>query len=160
MSPDTPAVEPPPPASPADPPPAAAAPRVARTVAVTLLVLTLLGAPLGLLWATLAPATPVVKTPDGAVYGQPQPEQPVAADGWFSLLGLGFGVLAALAVWFVLSRRRGRSVWSLWWPAPSPPRWWPGRSGVGSGWAPSSGPWRPPRTGPPSPNRPTCGPAG
>ncbi|PZF97550.1 DUF2567 domain-containing protein [Micromonospora endophytica] len=107
MSPDTPAVEPPPPASPADPPPAAAAPRVARTVAVTLLVLTLLGAPLGLLWATLAPATPVVKTPDGAVYGQPQPEQPVAADGWFSLLGLGFGVLAALAVWFVLSRRRG-----------------------------------------------------
>ncbi|WP_341716884.1 DUF2567 domain-containing protein [Micromonospora sp. FIMYZ51] len=107
MSPDTPAAEPPVPAPPADPPPTAAPGRSARTVAVTLLVLGLLGAPLGLLWAALAPATPVVKTPNGAVYGQPQPEQPVAADGWFSLLGLGFGVLAALAVWFVLSRRRG-----------------------------------------------------
>ncbi|QOC95258.1 DUF2567 domain-containing protein [Micromonospora craniellae] len=68
----------------------------------------LLGAPLGLLWAVLAPATPVVKSgPGTAVYGQAQPEQPIAADGWFSLLGLGFGVLAALVVWMVLRRYRG-----------------------------------------------------
>ncbi|GGM38450.1 hypothetical protein GCM10011608_23890 [Micromonospora sonchi] len=107
MSPDTSAAEPPVPAPPADPSPPAAADRSVWTVAATLLILGLLGAPLGLLWAVLAPATPVIKTAEGAVYGQPQPEQPVAADGWFSLLGLGFGVLAALAVWFVLRRRRG-----------------------------------------------------
>nr|WP_325048771.1 DUF2567 domain-containing protein [Micromonospora craterilacus] len=90
---------------PADPPRRPA--RTAAAGAATVLVLGLLGAPLGLLWAALAPATPVVKTADGAVYGQAQPEQPIAADGWFSLLGLGFGVLAALAVWFVLRRHRG-----------------------------------------------------
>ncbi|GLY20580.1 hypothetical protein Misp04_03120 [Micromonospora sp. NBRC 101691] len=70
-------------------------------------LLTLLGVPLGLLWATLAPGTPVVKTTDGAVYAEAQPEQPIAADGWFSLLGLGFGVLVALGLWFLLRRHRG-----------------------------------------------------
>jgi hypothetical protein len=81
-----------------------------RAVAITLgaaLLLSALGAPLGLLWAAMAPDTPVQKTPDGAIYGTPQPEQPVAADGWFSLLGLGFGVLAAIALWVLLRRRRG-----------------------------------------------------
>jgi hypothetical protein len=73
----------------------------------TVLGVTVLGATLGLLWAALAPATPVVKTAEGAIYAQPQPEQPIAADGWFSLLGLGFGVLAALALWFLLRRHRG-----------------------------------------------------
>ncbi len=112
MSPDTPAAEPPVPASPTVPQaPLDPARRPARTVvvvgALTVLVLGLLGAPLGWLWAAVAPATPVVKTANGAVYGQAQPEQPIAADGWFSLLGLGFGVLAALTVWFVLRRRRG-----------------------------------------------------
>ncbi|MEU3457065.1 DUF2567 domain-containing protein [Micromonospora sp. NPDC006766] len=69
------------------------------------LVLTGLGAPLGLLWAAVAPGTPVLKTAGGAIYATPQPEQPIAADGWFSLLGLGFGVLAACALWFLLRRR-------------------------------------------------------
>lgn len=81
-----------------------------RAVVVALGVtalLTVLGAPLGLLWAWLAPATPVRQTPDGAVYAVPQPEQPIAADGWFSLLALGFGVLSAVALWVLLRRRRG-----------------------------------------------------
>ncbi|MFJ8578702.1 DUF2567 domain-containing protein [Micromonospora sp. NPDC093277] len=81
-----------------------------RAVWITLgaaLVLTGLGAPLGLLWAAVAPATPVQKTPEGAIYATSQPEQPIAADGWFSLLGLAFGVLAAVALWFLLRRRRG-----------------------------------------------------
>ena len=83
-------------------------PRHTPAVAVTLVLgLTALGAPLGLLWAALAPDTPVLKTAEGAIYAQPQPEQPIAADGWFSLLGLGFGVLAAIAVWTLLRRRRG-----------------------------------------------------
>ncbi|MGX4653079.1 DUF2567 domain-containing protein [Micromonospora sp. SCSIO 07396] len=85
-------------------------PRPRHTPAVAaglVLGLTALGVPLGLLWAALAPDTPVLKTAEGAVYAQPQPEQPIAADGWFSLLGLGFGVLAAIAVWMLLRRRRG-----------------------------------------------------
>ncbi|MGC1210642.1 MAG: DUF2567 domain-containing protein [Micromonospora sp.] len=81
-----------------------------RAVGVTLgvaFLLTVLGAPLGLLWAAIAPDTPVLKTPEGAIYAQPAPEQPIAADGWFSVLGLGFGVLAAVALWFLLRRWRG-----------------------------------------------------
>ncbi|GIJ12463.1 DUF2567 domain-containing protein [Micromonospora andamanensis] len=81
--------------------------RTAAFGVATVLVMGLLGAPLGWLWAAVAPATPVVKSADGAVYGQAQPEQPIAADGWFSLLGLAFGVLGALAVWFLLRRHRG-----------------------------------------------------
>ncbi|MEU5552441.1 DUF2567 domain-containing protein [Micromonospora sp. NPDC047793] len=112
MSPETPAAEPPAPAPPVVPQPPTGPPRhPARTLrvgALTVLVMGLLGAPLGLLWAVLAPATPVIKSgPTQAVYGQAQPEQPIAADGWFSLLGLGFGVLAALVVWLVLRRYRG-----------------------------------------------------
>ncbi|MEV4657583.1 DUF2567 domain-containing protein [Micromonospora sp. NPDC049301] len=81
--------------------------RTAATVVGVALALAVLGAPLGLLWAALAPDTPVLKTDQGAIYADPQPEQPIAADGWFSLLGLAFGVLAALTLWFVLRRRRG-----------------------------------------------------
>ncbi|PGH40990.1 hypothetical protein COO58_28870 [Micromonospora sp. WMMA1996] len=90
---------------------APAARRAVRRPVATVLglaaLLTALGAPLGLLWAWLAPDTPVRQTPDGAVYVTPQPEQPIAADGWFSLLALGFGVLAAVALWVLLRRRRG-----------------------------------------------------
>ncbi|MEU5791180.1 DUF2567 domain-containing protein [Micromonospora purpureochromogenes] len=82
---------------------------VAATLA-TVLALTVLGVPLGLLWAAVAPDTPVLKTAEGAIYAQPQPEQPIAADGWFSLLGLGFGLLAAVGLWVVLRRRRGPAV--------------------------------------------------
>ncbi|MCW3839365.1 DUF2567 domain-containing protein [Micromonospora yasonensis] len=71
------------------------------------LLVSLLGAPLGLLWATVAPGTPVLKTAQGAIYATPEPEQPIAADGWFSLLGLGFGVLVAIGLWLLLRRRRG-----------------------------------------------------
>ncbi|MET8084369.1 DUF2567 domain-containing protein [Micromonospora sp. NPDC005237] len=84
--------------------------RPLRTVATVLgvvLALAVLGGGLGLLWAVLAPDTPVLKTAEGAIYAEPQPEQPIAADGWFSLLGLAFGVLAALALWFLLRRQRG-----------------------------------------------------
>lgn len=81
-----------------------------RAVGITLgvaLLVSVLGAPLGLLWAAVAPGTPVQKTAEGAIYATPQPEQPVAADGWFSLFGLGFGVLVAIALWVLLRRRRG-----------------------------------------------------
>ncbi|MET7470569.1 DUF2567 domain-containing protein [Micromonospora sp. NPDC005686] len=77
------------------------------TVLGVVALLTALGAPLGLLWVWAAPATPVRQTPAGTVYATTQPEQPIAADGWFSLLTLGFGVLAAVALWVLLRRRRG-----------------------------------------------------
>ena len=87
---------------PADPDPGAPRPRppavrqalAALAVAV---VVAGLGAGLGLLWAKLAPGVPIVKTADGAVYAEPQPRGFIAADGWFTLLGLGFGVLASVA---------------------------------------------------------------
>ncbi|MDG4832126.1 DUF2567 domain-containing protein [Solwaraspora sp. WMMD1047] len=69
--------------------------------------ITLLGLPIGLLWAALAPAVPVRKTADGAVLTQAQPEEFIAADGWFTLIGLCFGVATAIAVWLLLRRRRG-----------------------------------------------------
>jgi hypothetical protein len=66
------------------------------------------GVPLGLLWAILAPSVPVLRTSQGQiVVNDPAPEEFIAADGWFTLLGLGFGVLIALAAWIVLRRYRG-----------------------------------------------------
>ncbi|WP_442933501.1 DUF2567 domain-containing protein [Micromonospora sp. CPCC 206060] len=84
--------------------------RPGRTVGIcagAVVALTALGVPLGLLWYALAPRVPVVRTEDGAVLAEPQPEQFIAADGWFSLLGLGFGVLAAIGVWLLVRRVRG-----------------------------------------------------
>jgi hypothetical protein len=72
------------------------------------LVILVLGGPLGLLWAWLAPSVPVVDIgPGGIVVNDPSPEEYIAADGWFTLLGLGFGLLVAIGAWFVLRRDRG-----------------------------------------------------
>jgi hypothetical protein len=65
------------------------------------------GVPFGLLWAAIAPDVPVAITDNGPVLGEPQPEQFIAADGWFALLGLAFGGLAALAAWAFARRTRG-----------------------------------------------------
>jgi hypothetical protein len=81
--------------------------RAALIWIVTVLVIALLGAPLGLLWRVAAPPVPVVKTDAGPVLGQPEPEQFIAADGWFALLGLGLGGIVATAVWLGLRRYRG-----------------------------------------------------
>lgn len=81
--------------------------RVFAVGALAVLVITLLGAPLGVLWAVLAPDVPVIKTPDGAVLVHPQPEEFIASDGWFSFLALAFGVLVALALWWARPRWRG-----------------------------------------------------
>jgi Protein of unknown function (DUF2567) len=75
-------------------------------VAVALAV-AVLGAPLGWLWAWLTPDVPVQVVPGGVVPTEEQPEEFFAADGWFILLGVAFGLLAAVAVWFLLRRHRG-----------------------------------------------------
>ncbi|MEU4425214.1 hypothetical protein AB0F81_31725 [Actinoplanes sp. NPDC024001] len=83
--------------------------RRSLTVAVvTTAVISALGVPLGLLWAWLAPGVPVIDIGDsGVVVNDPSPEQYVAADGWFTLLGLAFGILVAVTAWLVLRRDRG-----------------------------------------------------
>jgi hypothetical protein len=66
-----------------------------------------LGAVLGLLWAALAPDVPVFVTERGPVYAEPQPEQVAAGDGWFAILAVPFGGLAAIGVWLLARRVRG-----------------------------------------------------
>jgi hypothetical protein len=74
-------------------------------VAVAVMVL---GVLLGLLWGWLAPAVPVIKLADGSVVvNDPAPEQYIAADGWFTLLGLGFGLIVTIGSWLALRRDRG-----------------------------------------------------
>lgn len=81
--------------------------RAALVWVVSVLVIAVLGAPLGLLWRALAPSVPVMKTDGGPVLAQPEPEHFIAADGWFTLLGVGLGALVAVAIWFGLRRYRG-----------------------------------------------------
>ncbi|SDZ07960.1 Protein of unknown function [Micromonospora pattaloongensis] len=81
-----------------------------RTLLVALataLAVAALGVPLGLLWRALAPSVPIIKTADGGALTDPQPQQFVAADGWFAVLGAGFGVLCAIGAWVLLRRHRG-----------------------------------------------------
>lgn len=66
-----------------------------------------LGAPLGWLWSVLAPDVPVEMTAGGPVLREPQPEQYFAADGWFTVLGLVFGLVVAVLGWYLLRRVRG-----------------------------------------------------
>lgn len=78
-----------------------------RAAGLTVAALVVAAVPVGLLWRALAPDGRVVQTEQGPYPVDPQPEQYVAADGWFALLGLGFGVLAALLAWRLLRRHRG-----------------------------------------------------
>lgn len=78
------------------------------TALATVLTVAVAGVPLGLLWSWLAPSVPVGRNQQGQiVVNDPAPEQFVAADGWFALLGFGFGVLVAIAAWQLLRRYRG-----------------------------------------------------
>jgi hypothetical protein len=82
--------------------------RTAVAGILTLLAIVAAGVPLGLLWSWISPSVPVVETTSsGAVVSEPSPEQFIAADGWFTIVGFAFGVLAALAAWFLARRHRG-----------------------------------------------------
>ena len=77
---------------------------------VTLAVVVLLGAPLGLLWSAIAPRLTVELTADGPVAdGIETTKAFVGADGTFVLLGLAVGVLCGVLAW-VLGRRYGPAV--------------------------------------------------
>ncbi len=66
------------------------------------------GVLLGIVWYLVTPPLPLIKVEgDRLAYVGPEPEQPVAADGWFTILGFAFGVLAAVLVWVLVRRARG-----------------------------------------------------
>ncbi|MEV6494231.1 hypothetical protein AB0M20_37255 [Actinoplanes sp. NPDC051633] len=92
-------------------PPARSTRPAARGLAVaglTVVVLAVAGGPLGVLWHFLAPAVPVINAGEGRVLvNDPSPEEYIAADGWFSVLCLAFGMVAAIVAWLVLRRDRG-----------------------------------------------------
>jgi hypothetical protein len=66
-----------------------------------------LGFPLGWLWSSVAPWTPVLKTTGRSVLAQPEQEQMIADEGWYVFLTLGAGVLVAVLAWVLLRRYRG-----------------------------------------------------
>lgn len=80
-----------------------------REAAVITVAVALGGVLLGLLWWWLAPHVPLVGDQSGkswVVYlKDTEGEQAAGADGTFTLLGLGFGLVSAVAVF--LWRRRG-----------------------------------------------------
>jgi Protein of unknown function (DUF2567) len=65
------------------------------------------GVVLGLVWYLLAPPLPLKKVQGGLAFTSPQPEELVAQDGLFAILGFVFGVLAAVAAWTLARRWRG-----------------------------------------------------
>ncbi|GIG66068.1 DUF2567 domain-containing protein [Phytomonospora endophytica] len=70
-------------------------------------VLAVLGIPLGLLWQAIAPRVELVATENSFRYTTESPEGYAGDDGVFTFLGLGLGLLAAIAVWALLRRHRG-----------------------------------------------------
>jgi hypothetical protein len=90
-----------------------AGPGRARTVATAGLLtvaIVALGAPLGWLWSVVAPRLEVIKVEQGFLYAQTEPEQPIAADGWFAIIGAATGLVLALLAWWLLRRHRGAVV--------------------------------------------------
>jgi peptidoglycan/LPS O-acetylase OafA/YrhL len=65
------------------------------------------GLPLGLLWRAITPKVEFVMTEQGPTPTQPEPEGFVAGDGWYVLITFVAGLLAAVAVWALIRRRRG-----------------------------------------------------
>ena len=65
------------------------------------------GVILGLLWLWLAPRVPLISSGTAVYLQDSEGEQAVGADGWFTLLGLGMGLLCALVAFW---RRRSGGV--------------------------------------------------
>lgn len=76
-----------------------------REAVLIVLVSTLCGALLGVLWAWLAPHVPLISDGRAVYLKNAEGEESIGADGTFMLLGLALGVLSAAVVF--LWRRRG-----------------------------------------------------
>jgi hypothetical protein len=82
--------------------------RSVTVAALTAAVVAVTGAPLGVLWHVLAPTVPMLDAgAGGIVVNDPSPEEFVAAEGWFTILGFVFGLGVAVVAWLVLRRHRG-----------------------------------------------------
>ena len=79
---------------------------IAAALAVAV-VLTGLGAGLAYVWAAISPRTVLEMTAEGAVYTEPHPEGYVAGESVYLLMTAGVGILAPIAVWLLVRRRRG-----------------------------------------------------
>ncbi|MFJ8001729.1 DUF2567 domain-containing protein [Streptomyces sp. NPDC096310] len=77
-----------------------------RQAAVVLVVVTVSGLLLGLLWMWLAPRVPLVSDATAVFLKDTEGEEAIAADGTFLLLALAFGVVSACLV-FLFHRRGG-----------------------------------------------------
>lgn len=73
---------------------------------LTAVVLVLLGAPAGLLWAGVAPRVLVVLSADGASLADPESSAFLSADLAFAVLALVLGLLCGTGAW-LLARRHG-----------------------------------------------------
>lgn len=71
-----------------------------RVAASLVVLLGLLGLPVGLLWWQLAPVAELTIRSDGGFYSEAQPQEFVAADGWFAVLTAAVGLVAGLLVWW------------------------------------------------------------
>jgi hypothetical protein len=105
--------------------------RTAVVCVLAALVVAAVGAPLGVLWHFLSPTVPVVNTGAGGfVVNDPSPEEYIAADGWFTIIGFVFGLIAAVAGWMILRKHRGPGVLlavTLGALGSAPLAWWVGR---------------------------------
>ncbi len=81
--------------------------RELRDGAITASVVAVCGVLLGLLWGWLAPQVPLISDGSAVYLKNSEGEQAIGADGWFALMGLGFGVLTAAAVFW---RRRAGGI--------------------------------------------------
>jgi hypothetical protein len=81
-------------------------PELAAALLVALLM-SLSGFPLGWLWSSIAPHTPVQMISEGAVLSQPEQEQLIADEGWYLILTVLAGIVIASLAWGLLRRYRG-----------------------------------------------------
>jgi hypothetical protein len=100
--------------------------QTAVAAAVTV-VIAVLGFAAGWLWYHVAPRIEIAKVDGGFVYVNAEPEQGIAADGWFLIIGVALGLVLGVAVWLLLPRFRGVGMlialalgsvlgaWAAWW---------------------------------------------
>lgn len=74
--------------------------RDVREALIVAVLVTVCGLALGALWLWLAPRVPLVSDGSAIYLKDSEGEQAIGADGWFTLLGLGMGVLTAAGVYF------------------------------------------------------------
>jgi uncharacterized membrane protein YeaQ/YmgE (transglycosylase-associated protein family) len=85
---------------------------VTAGVGTTLLV-ALLGAPVGLLWAAIAPKVDLVVTADGVDPNSYWTKEFVAADAWFLIIGMLVGALCGVLAWQLSRRHQLAAVFGL-----------------------------------------------